>query len=554
MPEENEWSLLYPRGFVEESETLTFDRSYLSGLSADSLFTIVHEGLRFNPNQKHPLLFLTKNPRIIQYRLDVLDDILNHESLLAMLVKLLPELEDMRELYVMDKGGAEDATSALYSVSEIELYLDCLGKLYAFFQQDRLSWQSEGWNLFAEEVRREYESEEFQRLREETGKLASSIRNIKSITIGINLDAQLKPVEAGIVSVNTEPFKSGTIMDRLLRAEFSKDDYQCLAPLEAVGKGLSREQLDRFRGAVNSSLSGILNSSVKKWRPAIRHYTKSKSSFLLRLIPEIRFLLGGVALLKKLQNAGMPLCKPQIADPGARKFTVKGLYNPILVLQQDSSELVSPADAIVRNDLEFDENGMIYLLTGPNSGGKSVFTQSVGLAQLMVQLGWFVPAFSAVISPVDGIYTHFMNDHDYSSEGRFDEECRRLMHIMERLSRNSLLLMDETFSGTSASEAAYIAEQVLMGLMEVGNRTIFSTHLHDLALKIDELNRNSPSGSSRIDSLTAGLAAGSPHQGKRSYLIRRARPTGSSYARDIAEKYGLSYTSLMSSLKMRKSV
>jgi DNA mismatch repair protein MutS len=244
----------------------------------------------------------------------------------------------------------------------------------------------------------------------------------------------------------------------------------------------------------------------------------------------------------------VPVCKPIVKDTNERAFTVNGLYNPVVVLKQELPADGIPDRLTVLNNIEFDENGMIYILTGPNQGGKTVFTQAVGIAQLMFQLGLFVPATSAVISPVDHIFTHFQNhEFDSKSTGRFAEECQRLTGIFAKLTRNSLLLMDETFSSTSGSEASYIAEQVLLGLRAAGCRVIFATHLHDLARKIDELNESVDVGS-RIDSLTAGLIQDPNDPGKRSYRITRTRPIGSSYARDIAEKYGLTLENLMATL------
>jgi DNA mismatch repair ATPase MutS len=150
------------------------------------------------------------------------------------------------------------------------------------------------------------------------------------------------------------------------------------------------------------------------------------------------------------------------------------------------------------------------------------------------------------------MYTHFQNQDNRSySNGRFGEECERLMNIMSKLTQHSLLLMDETFSSTSAAEATYIAEQVLVGLRAAGCRVIFATHLHDLARNINEMNSNS-SYSSRIDSLTAKLIENSSTPGKRSFKIVRARPEGNSYARDIAEKYGLTLENLLVTLDEKK--
>ena len=72
-------------------------------------------------------------------------------------------------------------------------------------------------------------------------------------------------------------------------------------------------------------------------------------------------------------------------------------------------------------------------------------------------------------------------------------------------------------------------------------RGIFSTHLHDLAASVPEINERAGAlGGLRVDTLVAGI-----EEGKRSFKIHRMKPDGKSYAKDIAEKYGLSFESLI---------
>ena len=199
------------------------------------------------------------------------------------------------------------------------------------------------------------------------------------------------------------------------------------------------------------------------------------------------------------------------------------------------------------NDIVFDENATVYVLTGPNRGGKSVITCAVGLAQVMLQLGMYIPAEQAVISPVDGIYTHFPTGaEDTIDKGRLGEECARLGEIFDCVTASSLVLLDESLSSTGSYEASYIAAEVISGFAHIGCRCLFSTHLHELAAEIEELNRKSlASGGAAIDTLVAGMET----EGKRSFRIIRAKPDGKSYARDIAESYGLTYERILKRLE-----
>ena len=93
----------------------------------------------------------------------------------------------------------------------------------------------------------------------------------------------------------------------------------------------------------------------------------------------------------------------------------------------------------------------------------------------------------------------------------------------------------------------YIAAEVLSGLSYIGCRCLFSTHLHELAAEIDNINaRAAQNGGAMIDTLVAGI-----EEGKRSFKIVRAKPDGKSYARDIANKYGLSYESILEKIKSK---
>jgi DNA mismatch repair ATPase MutS len=106
-----------------------------------------------------------------------------------------------------------------------------------------------------------------------------------------------------------------------------------------------------------------------------------------------------------------------------------------------------------------------------------------------------------------------------------------------------MILLDESLSSTGAYEASYIASEILAGFAAMGVRGIFSTHLHELAAGVPEINERSlKAGGVRVDTLVAGM-----EEGERSFKIYRMKPDGKSYAKDIADKYGLSYESLIKS-------
>ena len=225
---------------------------------------------------------------------------------------------------------------------------------------------------------------------------------------------------------------------------------------------------------------------------------------------------------------------PKIAPAEDKTFRAVGLYNPRVALAIE--------EKIVTNDVSFDDDARIFVLTGPNRGGKSVITVALGAAQALAQLGLPVPAKEAEISLTDGIFTHFPEGADDTiDKGRLGEECARLKEIFDSVTKDSMILLDESLSSTGAYEASYIASEILTGFAVMRTRGIFSTHLHELAASVCEINERSLAcGGVKIDTLVAGI-----EDGERSFKIHRMKPDGKSYAKDIADKYGLSFENIM---------
>ncbi len=490
----------------------------------------------FNLKSSELAEYFTTSPSVIEHRISVFEDMLSFPEIAQTLSKLLPVLTDIMELRRLeaDSGNTE---SYLESITEIELYISSISILSAGLSPIKDKVNSKAFKTLAQRIDDLVCSDYYSELNAKLAELTSRVRDIKSVTIGVNLDSQLRPSYAGVLSINAEPFRSGDVIEKILRLNFKEDEYTCIANLVPFNKKQSENQRTALALAFNSAINEVYKQSLRSWKKIVQSFVLENTDFLLNLLPEIEFLLRGTVMLRALKKRGLALCRPEIID-STNTFVAHGLYNPCVALKVE--------DEIITNDIEFDERAMIYVLTGPNRGGKSVITCAVGLAQAMLQLGMFVPADDARISIADGIFTHFPTGADDTiDKGRLGEECARLRDIFEDVSDSSLVLLDESLSSTGAYEASYIASEVLAGFSRIGCRCLFSTHLHELASQIDAINaRTAPEGGARLDTLVAGI-----EDGNRSFKIVRMKPDGKSYARDIADKYGLSYENIVATFK-----
>ena len=528
-------SLLYPS---ENSFNYHSNRDNLPNISADVCYELGLEEI-FDLKNGELSDFFTTDPEVIRYRQATLEDMANIPELARTLADIHPILDDINELRRLDIEKNSSGDSYLYSITEIELYVSCIEILRNGFAGVRDRIQSEAFASLADFAIELAESDYYKELNRQLDSLASRVREVKSITVGVNLDRELRPTSAGVISINSEQFKSGKVLDKILRFSFKNDAFTCIAELSPFEKGQSENRQEALIGAFNSAIEDVFRSSVKGWRNIVGEYVIDNTDFLLKLLPEIEFVTRASELISKLSaKAGCEICIPELVAAEDKEFCAKDLYNPRVALAID--------DEIVTNDFEFDDNARIYVLTGPNRGGKSVITVAVGAAQALCQLGLPVPAKSAKISPVDAIFTHFPEGADDTiDKGRLGEECARLGEIFDAVTAHSLVLLDESLSSTGSFEASYIAAEVLAGLSQAGCRCLFATPLHELAQEIDRINEESAqNGGVKIDTLVAGI-----EEGKRSFRIVRAKPDGKSYARDIAERYGLTYKNIMEKIR-----
>ena len=529
------FSLLYPDGKTQND--------HLAGINVPDIdmYTLQELGMLefFNPKSAPAAEHFTTDPAVITYRNQTFSDLLNNPSLLDTLHRLVPVLQDITELRRLESDSDDDTASYLSSMTEIELYITCVDILHKGMSEVKANLRGTAFKRLCDCVIELAESDYYRELNQKLQELTRRVREIKSVTIGVNLDAQLRPAQAGVLSINAQPFKSGEVLEKILRLNFKDDEYTCIASLVPFGKKQTDNQKTALSLAFNSAIGEVYKSSLRSWKKIVQTYVLENTDFLLGLMPEIEFVVKGTQLQQQLLNKGCPLCAPTLRPMEDNIFRATELYNPAVALKLRDGEDVVP------NDIYFDEtheNAMIYVLTGPNRGGKSVITCAIGLCQAMLQLGMYLPAKCCEISPADGIFTHFPTGADDTiDKGRLGEECARLGEIFDAVTAHSLVLLDESLSSTGSFEASYIAAEVLAGLSQAGCRCLFSTHLHELAQEIDRINEESAkNGGVRIDTLVAGI-----EEGKRSFRIVRAKPDGKSYARDIAERYGLTYKNIL---------
>lgn len=571
MANESMRSILFPD--IEGVEYKKLDDTSFHDLALDVVTKEVTKDAREQIVVTEVLSNLTKEPKVTSYRQDVFEDIKNIPELRVQLLELFEKID-----FNKGKGSIRKAADEkegiwylMHRLNEYSDYVKCVDSLRECLSNEKI--KSEGLKGFKAYVDELYSASHFDELKKDVESLQKETVDIQSVTVGINLNGSLEAESMGLISINNKKFKKSNIVSNFAEA-VSKEDkiqdgngwdgdmhYRYVDGSKSLGAYKVLDDFMKFQAvsssplatsqirqstiasinsgdAIGSStyyleniLNRMLDTMVKKIKNTLEKYKDVVIGGITAAIPEFVYYIRMAEFIERLEKKGFSFTKAVSVPAGEISMKAKGLYNMKLAIN-----LPDPKDLVV-NDLVFDKDHTIYILTGANRGGKTTITQAVGMLFALAQGGAFIPAESFEFAPADSIYTHFPADEDKTMDlGRLGEECVRFKEIYTGVTSDSLLLMNETFSTTSFEEGFYIAYDSVKALLTKGPRTIYNTHMHKLAIDCPEYSKDLPVKAASLIVKSEG--------GNRSFKVEIAPPEGQSYASDIAKKYGVTYDML----------
>ncbi len=572
MKANNHFSILFP--YYEDTVYKQLSDSACHDLGLD---TLCHE-LSNDPKEQNLIMSILSNmtadTRVAGYRQKVFVDILRLPALRKQLTELFERIEFLRKFSgsKMETDEKLGFWHLMHRLDELDDYIKCVEAMRDCLSDAEI--KSEGLINFKEYINELYSDACFAEMKKDIAELKIKSLKIESVTLGVNVNSRFEAVSMGLISVNDKPFKKSNIVTNFADAIASKgkvqegnewdgdmhyhqvdklNDHKISKFVENMGGYLAVRNTPfvdgRIRATITRTPDGdgsanatvyldkvmnkMLDSVVKKLRDTVTKYADIAIVNISQIIPEFMYYIRFAEFIDRCVEKGFKFCEAQVISSDVVSMDAKDLYNLKLAVN------LQRVDELVYNDLKFDNEHTIYILTGANRGGKTTVTQAVGLMYVLAQGGIYVPASSFEYKPVDCIYTHFPADEDKTMDlGRLGEECVRFKAIYSECTKDSLLLLNETFSTTSFEEGFYIAKDSVKALLHKQVRTIYNTHMHKLAAEAEELNKDSEGV--KISSLIV-----KSENGKRSFKVEIASPEGMSYAKDIAEKYGVTYEMLV---------
>ena len=523
------------------------DLSERSGsLSRDMMLDAV--GKLLCPNNAYKMCTLLQelpdDREVIEYRQDILCDLMNVKGLPAMLKRVIDTMltGDKRGMYKLSEP--DTFTSLNTAVEAFEAYIECMELVRSFDEKHRAEVTSAGIKKLLDHFAERYADKHYRKLCEDIKELRKRMdKRIRSITVAINLDENMVPSSAGIVDISDEPYTpKPSVLERIIYrgAKFSENVFADNIHERYIFEGGDRFSKDRILNDVEKPLFEDLDHITWKYvrliEQALSEYQAIGFDEVKSIDYQLDIYLGVLDLMRTAENKGLKMCRPKLLPACERRGRIKGVFDLVYFSEANLHNLRSKDKRpVVTNDITFGGEGGFYILTGANNGGKTTFVRAVGVCQILAQAGFFVPAEECELSVCDCIYTHFPKEEQKGIDAsKFTSEIKQFKAIIDSITDRSLLLMNESLQSTTPAECVDIASRLTVLFAKRGVRGIFATHLIDVAANADKLNE-SAGGGSVIKSIVSAVG----ENGERTYRIKEGAPMRNSFADSVLKEFGI---------------
>ena len=397
----------------------------------------------------------------------------------------------------------------------VEVYCDAVNCLV--HDLSLVNLKSRGFLSFREYITNYAKSDRFTVLLAETEQLKDHLSAVQYCLLIKGNKIQVSKYDSEVdysaeVEKTFEKFKQGAVKD--YRVEFP--DWPDMNPVEA-------KILDLVARLYPDVFLSLDNYCVKH------------SDYLAETIGvfdrEFQFYVAYLEFIAMFKRAGLDFCYPKVSNTCKEIYDHKGFDLAL------AYKLISENPSIVCNDFYLKGKERIFVVSGPNQGGKTTFARTFGQLHYLASIGCLVPGREAQLFLFNGLFTHFEKEENIKDlRGKLEDDLVRIYRILNQATPDSIIILNELFTSTTLKDALSLSKQIMERIIQLDLLCVWTTFVDELA-----------SFSEKTVSVVSTVVPENP--ALRTFKIVRRPADGLAYAISIAEKYQLTYDRLQERIK-----
>lgn len=396
-------------------------------------------------------------------------------------------------------------------LAAISVYVQAVKKLDSGLRG--LTLHSQGFQSFSTFLQHHVVSDEFQQLDDETRSLQE---NLRSLSYCIHIHDNWVMVQ----KYNQESDYSAEVL-----AFFEKfKQKENKAPrIDTANSG----GLNLVENKILECIANLYPTIFKQLDLYCQRYQNGIDATIERFDREIQFYIAYHDYIEPMKQKGLSFCYPEVTKDKTCN-SANECFDIALAHQ-----LSLRGDTAVCNDYYLKDPERIFIVTGPNQGGKTTFARLFGQLHYLACLGLAVPGKEAHLFVYDNIFTHFETEEQLRKHrGKLKDDLVRVHAALAQASSNSLIILNEIFTSTTLQDAIYLSREIMEKISDLDAYCVCVTFLDEIAA----FNEKTVSMVSNVfeDDST-----------RRTFKLTRKPADGLAYALSLVEKHGLTYNQLL---------